>query len=65
MNRKNSYLLDELIDYTNNNARQEIYGEKWYTAKPIGFGHGLKKFKAAFNVLIGKSIAVHFKEDEK
>ena len=60
-----STLIDDLIiEYTT--VYQEIEG-KWYIAKCYdlyGFA-GLKhRIKDAFRVLIGKSRAYHFKEDE-
>ena len=60
-----SVLIDDIIEYAIVN--QEING-KWYIAKCYdlrGF-EGLKhRIKDAYRVLIGKSRAYHFKEDEE
>lgn len=59
-----SILIDDLIGYVTVN--QEIDG-KWYIAKCYDLQGlaGLKhRIKDAYRVLIGKSRAYHFKEDE-
>ena len=59
-----SILIDDLMSYTTVN--QEINGS-WYIAKPYdlqGFAGLKQRIKDAYRVLIGKSRAYHFKEDE-
>ena len=58
-----SMLIDDVIEvYSKNNV--EIKG-KWYICKPIERRKSLfEKTKDAYLCLIGKSFAVHFKEDE-
>jgi hypothetical protein len=56
-----STLIDNLIGYATVN--QEING-KWYIAKPYDISSFKERLKDAYRVLIGKSQAYHFKEDE-
>ena len=59
-----SVLIDNLIGYATVN--QEIDG-KWYIAKTYdlqGFVGLIHRIKDSYRVLIGKSRAYHFKEDE-
>ena len=59
-----SILIDQLIS---SNNRKEISG-KWYVAKPkikIDITTLSNNMIDAWQVILGKSIAVHFKEDEK
>ena len=61
MERKNSYLLDDLEEQFNGNYQGFESG--WYYAKPIQFKNK-NRFVSALRVLFGKSFAVHFKENE-
>ena len=56
-----SILIDNLIGYATVN--QEIDG-KWYIAKPYDLRNFKQRLQDACRVLIGKSQAYHFKEDE-
>ena len=56
-----SILIDNLIGFATTN--QNINGQ-WYIAKPYHLKSLKLRFKDAFRVLIGKSQAYHFKEDE-
>ena len=56
-----STLIDDLIFLSSQN--QEING-KWYIAKPYDLRSFKQKLQDAYRVLIGKSQAYHFKEDE-
>ena len=60
-----STLIDDLIGYATVN--QEING-KWYIAKPCNdffcIRDLISRIIDAYRVLIGKSRAYHFKEDE-
>lgn len=57
-----SILIDNLmINFSTTN--QEINGQ-WYIAKPWGLQSFKHRLKDAYRVLIGKSYAYHFKEDE-
>jgi len=66
-----SILIDKLLsdkkDYpTTNNG--ELNG-RWFIAKPLGpslYTKEIKnRFKDAYRIIIGKSFAVHYREDEK
>jgi len=57
-----SMLIDEAISIYGSNE-VEIDGE-WYIAKPITYNSIINNIKNAWSCLIGKSFAVHFKEDE-
>lgn len=57
-----STLIDDLMILTSQN--QEIDG-KWYIAKPYDLRNFKQRLQDAYRVLIGKSQAYHFKEDEK
>ena len=59
-----SILIDDLIGYAT--VHQEFDG-RWYIAKTydlLGFLGLMHRIKDAYRVLIGKSRAYHFKEDE-
>ena len=56
-----STLIDNLIFLSSQN--QEIDG-KWYVAKPYDLNSFKQRLVDAYKVLIGKSQAYHFKEDE-
>lgn len=56
-----SILIDELLELRTQN--QEING-KWYIAKPYDLRSFKQRLQDAYRVLIGKSQAYHFKEDE-
>ena len=77
---KSSILIDKLIKekgfIQDSNKDQTYTGIKdedsglvyWYIAKPEkirGIFEKINRLKAAWLVLTGKSIAVHYKEDEK
>ena len=56
-----STLIDNLIFLSSQN--QEIDG-KWYIAKPYDLRSFKQRLQDACRVLVGKSQAYHFKEDE-
>lgn len=56
-----SILIDELLELRTQN--QEING-KWYIAKPYDLSSFKQRLMDAYRVLVGKSQAYHFKEDE-
>ena len=56
-----SVLIDELLELRTQN--QEIDG-KWYIAKPYDLRSFKQRLIDAYRVLVGKSQAYHFKEDE-
>jgi len=56
-----STLIDDLIFLSSQN--QDING-KWYIAKPYNLSSFKQRLVDAYRVLIGKSQAYHFKEDE-
>ena len=58
-----SMLIDDVVDiYSKNNV--EING-KWYIVKPIERRKGLfTRIKDSYLCFVGKSFAIHFKEDE-
>lgn len=56
-----SDLIDDLMILQTQN--QEING-RWYIAKPYDLRSFKQRLKDAYRVLIGKSQAYHFKEDE-
>lgn len=61
-----SILIDKFIEISKNRAVE--IDKKWYIAKPISYFSYIElpgKIKDAYRVLVGKSIAVHYKEDEK
>ena len=55
--------MSTLIDKYNHDNVCEING-KWYIAKPLNYPSLRDRVKDAQRVLNGKSIAVHYKEDE-
>ncbi len=55
--------MSMLIDYINNDDQACIDG-KWYIAKPVPYFIFMSRIKDAIRILRGKSIAVHYKEDE-
>ena len=55
--------MSMLIDSINNDDQVCIDG-KWYIAKPIPYFTFMSQMKDTIRVFIGKSIAVHYKEDE-
>ncbi len=55
--------MSKLIDTINNDNQAEING-RWYIAKPHGILFIRLRIKDAWRILLGKSIAVHYKEDE-
>lgn len=56
-----SKLIDDLMILSSQN--QEING-KWYIAKPYDLISFKQRLMDAYRVLVGKSQAYHFKEDE-
>ena len=62
-----SILLDKLLKEMDTSNMAQSNDLKWYIAKPIPF-YSLKtkiqRIKDGFRVMIGKSFAVHYKEDE-
>lgn len=59
-----SVLIDNLIitlEYADNRFSNGL----WYIAKPFDTPSFKHRLKDAYKVLIGKSFAYHFKEDEK
>ena len=62
-----SILIDKLIQENKNNSNYVKFGDIWYIAKPLEAKTlcvFAKRIKDAFRVLIGKSKAYHYKEDE-
>lgn len=66
-----SKLIDELIIHTPDNPLPMCKFENdpiWYLAKPLSkswsFRRTWKRLKDAYRVLKGRSIAVHYKQDE-
>lgn len=57
-----STLIDDLMILCSEN--QEILDGRWYIAKPYNISSFKERLKDAYRVLIGKSQAYHFKEDE-
>ena len=57
-----STLIDDLMILSSEN--QEILDGGWYIAKPYNISSFKERLKDAYRVLIGKSQAYHFKEDE-
>jgi hypothetical protein len=61
-----SVLIDDLVKSIILNTKRQI-GGRYYIAKPLSF-YGLceikKRIKDAYSILIGKSRAYHFKQDE-
>lgn len=57
-----SKLIDDIIKCNSMN-NVEING-KWYIAKPIIYRKFINQIKDSWLCLIGKSFAIHFKEDE-
>ena len=57
-----SILIDNLIINFKNCNQQ--FNNEWYIAKPFGLQSFRHRLKDAYRVLIGKSYAYHFKEDE-
>lgn len=57
-----SILLDNLVKHDYQSQRQ-FNGEGWYLAKDIRY-FSIENIIDAWRVLIGKSRAYHFKEDE-
>ncbi len=55
--------MSDLIDNFNKSNQTCIKG-KWYMARPYGVLFLHLRIKDAWRVLLGKSIAVHYKEDE-
>ena len=55
--------MSKLLD-TFNNSNQTCIDGKWYIAKPYGLLFLRLRIKDAWRVLLGKSIAAHYKEDE-
>lgn len=55
-----SRLIDK-IDYTT----QVKIKNRWYIAKPVGKDSLKFRIKSAIEVLKGKAIAFHYKEDER
>lgn len=56
--------MSRLIDKIDYNTQVEIEN-RWYIAKPIGKDSLKFRIKIAIEVLTGKAIAFHYKEDER
>lgn len=56
--------MSRLLDDLNRENCKCIKG-RWYIAKPVGKDPILTRIKTSLEVLTGKAIAVHYKEDEK
>lgn len=56
--------MSRLIDTIDYNTKVKI-GNKWYIAKPVGEDSLEFRVKSAIEVLKGKAIAFHYKEDEE
>lgn len=63
-----SILLDKLLKEADTSTTVQTKDLKWYIAKPLTF-YSIKSFfnrlKDSIRVLLGKSFAVHYKQDEK
>jgi len=57
-----SMLIDRFVN-DEYNVNVEIDG-KWYIAKPKYISMPLTRLIDAYNILIGKARAIHYKEDE-
>ena len=53
-------LIDSITD-----ENQVRIDDKWYISRPYGVMFFRLRIKDAWRVLLGKSIAVHYKEDER
>lgn len=62
--RKNqsSILIDKFI--IENKDVTVCFNGIWYIAKPLGKNYKISRIIGAWRVLTGKSIGVHYKEDE-
>ena len=58
-----SILIDNLI-ITYEWANNQLNDGQWYIAKPYDLQSFRHRLKDAYRVLVGKSYAYHFKEDE-
>ena len=56
--------MSRLIDTVDFNMQVKI-GNIWYIAKPVGKDSLKFRIKSAIEVLRGKAIAFHYKEDER
>lgn len=56
--------MSRLIDTIDFNTQVKI-GDKWYIAKPVGKDSLKFRIKSAIEVLKGKAVAFHYKEDER
>lgn len=62
-----SKLIEDLIKESNQNQRFIPTENKWFICKPLqpdSFIEYFNRFKDAWRIIAGKSIAVHYKEDE-
>ena len=55
--------MSMLIDCVSNENQALIEG-RWYIAKPLPYLSILSRLRDAIRIITGKSIAVHYKEDE-
>lgn len=62
--------MSKLIDNVINeeiNKNKILVNDKWYIAKPLDIINGctlIKRIKDCIRIIEGKSIAVHYKQDE-
>lgn len=62
--RNMSVLIDRVIDSYKEGPTKEIKGY-WFVAKPLGMHTSfIDKLIDCYRILIGKSFAIHFKQDE-
>lgn len=62
-----SILIDEMIEGEMNGAQTQHIDGRWYVSKGLRlftYKTIFRRIKDAYRVLVGKSIAVHYKEDE-
>lgn len=60
--KMSSRLIDNLYGYCTDHV--QIEGE-WYLAKPIVYKPLMKRLAWCLEILRGKAVAVHWKEDEQ
>lgn len=62
-----SILIDDLLKRASTNTMEQAKDSMWYIAKPMpycSFKGKIRLIKDGLRVMMGKSFAVHFKEDE-
>lgn len=59
-----SVLIEKFLEQSQG-CRKQAGDGLWYMAKSVGGGFTLDRLSDAWRVLTGRSVAIHFKEDEK